>query len=398
MNILFATSRFEDFSGSEITVLEYAVELSRLGHQINIVCFSFSDFYKNQCQINNIGLFDFDNIPEQMSQWDLIWILHNPTYYALFSLYNFSAKKVIFSSLSHYEPLETPPVELVRIGAFTVHSKENRDFFIKQYPDYADRVLPLLNSSPSEYWDTIPSNTKANKIAIVSNHVPQELLELSLLLKEINVEVDIYGVGHIKKMITPEILKSYKACISIGKTVQYCLSLQIPIFCYDHFGGPGWINLSNIKLAEDFNFSGRCVSKKYSAKELISYFDEIKIPDASLMQKLYVYAKEKYDLKSNLNYILQNITENPSDSHANNNLTLKNILARNLIAFNREVGLKKEYLAAWNNEAIKRNSELLEVTELKDEILELRKQIEAPKKNFKHFLLNSIKQIQFLKK
>jgi hypothetical protein len=50
--------------------------------------------------------------------------------------------------------------------------------------------------------------------------------------------------------------------VTIGKTVPYCLALKIPVYCYDHFGGPGWLHEENLDLASQNNFSGRGFSGK----------------------------------------------------------------------------------------------------------------------------------------
>lgn len=38
------------------------------------------------------------------------------------------------------------------------------------------------------------------------------------------------------KSITLEILSQYDVAITIGKTVQYCLVMGVPVYVYDKFG------------------------------------------------------------------------------------------------------------------------------------------------------------------
>ena len=50
-----------------------------------------------------------------------------------------------------------------------------------------------------------------------------------------------------------------------------------PIYCYDHFGGPGYLNTENFSKAKYFNFSGRGFSRKDAntiASEVIDGFDD----------------------------------------------------------------------------------------------------------------------------
>ena len=59
----------------------------------------------------------------------------------------------------------------------------------------------------------------------------------------------IDAIGSEKPAITSaELLDHYDCVISIGKTVQYCLVQGIPVFLYDRFGGPGYLNESNYDL------------------------------------------------------------------------------------------------------------------------------------------------------
>ena len=88
---------------------------------------------------------------------------------------------------------------------------------------------------------------------MVSNHPPKELQEAMSLLSARGYQVDmlIDAIGSEKPAITSaELLDHYDCVISIGKTVQYCLVQGIPVFLYDRFGGPGYLNESNYELAE----------------------------------------------------------------------------------------------------------------------------------------------------
>lgn len=46
------------------------------------------------------------------------------------------------------------------------------------------------------------------------------------------------------------------------------MSMGLPLYCYDHFGGPGYININNIEHSTYFNFSGRPERQKRSAQWL----------------------------------------------------------------------------------------------------------------------------------
>ena len=85
--------------------------------------------------------------------------------------------------------------------------------------------------------------------------------------------VDHYGrTGDEVKRITPSRIAKSDLVISIGKTIPYALVSRIPVYVYDHFGGPGYLSSQNFEMAALYNFTGRCSNRKLSAKEI---FDEV---------------------------------------------------------------------------------------------------------------------------
>lgn len=353
MNILIATSRFEDLAGSEITVLEYAIELIESGNKVSIASFSYSDRYEAECVSNGIKLSTIDDEQFIKGEWDLIWVFHHPTFYALFSKWKYASRHVIFSSLSHFEPLEAPPLEVKTIDLFTVNSRENYDSFSERYSQYSNRLIVLPNSVPRGFWQKIDGREKNKKIAIVSNHIPEEIIGLKLKLEEAGWEVDIFGIGHKEQRVNTDLLAGYNFCISIGKTVQYCLAMKIPVFCYDHFGGPGWINLENIKLSSDYNFSGRCTNQRCSAEYLFEMFRPEFIPDDEQLAKLQLYAQEHFNLTKNISHILSTIKNNRLVGK-NTSETEHNILSKSVDVFVRDSIRQKELANAFTLESQKR--------------------------------------------
>jgi hypothetical protein len=105
------------------------------------------------------------------------------------------------------------------------------------------------------------------RIAVISNHIPDEVMDAC-------ADLEARGVAHITLMgnerekgalphnITPELLAEFDGVITIGKTVQYCLALGVDVYCYDHFGGPGWLTPDNVDSARYDNFSGRGFAQK----------------------------------------------------------------------------------------------------------------------------------------
>lgn len=364
MQILIATSRFQDLAGSEITVLEYAIELSLQGNAVSIACFFESERYKDECIKHGIKLATFDDSALINTSWDVIWIFHQPTFYALFSKWNYSTQYTIFSSLSHFEPLETPPIEICPLNIITTNSEENLSYFNENYPDYSSKAIVLPNSIPRDFWVNQRS-VNSGKVLIVSNHIPSELLELKDILESQGTIVDIYGTGYIEDRITPQVLSNYKLCISIGKTVQYCLALKVPVFCYDHFGGPGWITEENIITAADKNFSGRCSPSTYTAEELSKKIEDELIPSVAELEQNFQFAKDKFSLDKNLSGVLDALSRSVISLSHTTTATEKKIFSRIVDVFLRDSRRQHELSLAYQKESQRREKAELQLCEYK---------------------------------
>lgn len=134
-------------------------------------------------------------------------------------------------------------------------------------------IYVLENSIPDEFVNhkTHSLNSTLKKIAVVSNHIPEEVFGLKDVAKD--VEVTYFGsqTGNYK-VITPEVLDEFDVVISIGKTITFTLGMGIPAYEYDHFGGNGYITLDNLDEEARHNFAGRNTQRKLTSEEI---FNEI---------------------------------------------------------------------------------------------------------------------------
>ena len=147
-------------------------------------------------------------------------------------------------------------------------------------------------------------NSKISKIAIISNH------QWHKDLKKPNVD----KIGSFNsKYVNADLLLQYDVVITIGRTVQECLCLGIPVYCYDHFGGPGYITKENIDFNEHYNFTGRSKPNDYTdVKEhnfekifadIYNNYDTICKQQAELRR----IARERYNLSKNIEKVLKEI-------------------------------------------------------------------------------------------
>lgn len=310
--VLITNHNLVNFAGSELTTFYLAKVFLTYGANVAIATFCYDNPIKQIFEAENIQVYNLleDTIPEKC--YDLIWAHHSPALSDCIFEKNISAKKIIFSSLSPFEPLEAPPVYANLLSLCLANSCETRDKLIEEGIN-KEKIYVFNNSVDSSYLKSFLPNKKSGlkKICVISNHVPKELRDLEVLLTKSNITCDIYGIFDKPKLIDAKLLVQYDAIISIGRSVQYGLATGIPVYCYDRFGGPGWINSNNIKASEYYNFSGRCSNRQLDAEAIYSELIDgyhAAYEDRNLLHK---YAEENYSIDCNISKCLDLILKKP---------------------------------------------------------------------------------------
>jgi hypothetical protein len=360
---IIGNSRFRDLAGSEVTTLELAEALRERGIDVWIGSFEFGGEVTEAARAAGCRLLDLSGECDTSLSFDLAWVHHAPTYYSLFLEHGVKSEKTIFSSLSHFEPLESPPIPLAGVSRYLVNSDENADFFQEQYPAFAPYMSVFPNAAPRRFWSSVAAKREPDfanlSFAVVSNHPPEEMLRAIELAQQQGLKLQIFGHNGTATRVTPEILANFDGVISIGKTVQYCLAMQMPIYCYDHFGGPGWIDPTNFDSARKQNFSGRCCQRVLVPEELVhewsSGFPRARKNAADLGEM----ASGLFDLDANLDEVLSDVEASVSMqvTHDADWQTEANILKRGNVLTLRGRRIEQELRTAWTT-VCSQNSEL----------------------------------------
>jgi O-antigen biosynthesis protein len=304
---LVATHNLTDYAGSEVFTLELATELREMGWEVLVAALlsgepMVSEFKKQRFQIVDLLKADpaIDN-----AKFDLAWIHHTPVFNELFVARKTKATTVVFCSLSHFEPLEKVPTNTENLDLVLAHSIENRGFITRALGLDEDQVIVFPNAVPNIYWGCPKElhDQALMRLAIVSNHPPVEVLRAAEILREKGLDVLHIGMGGTQMLMSPRLLLDWDAVITVGKTVPYCFALRVPVYCYDHFGGPGWLSADNLDLAGQKNFSGRGFARK--APEMIAQeiFDGYQKSLLGL-DALRNHAANHHDLGKNLALLL----------------------------------------------------------------------------------------------
>ncbi|MGT2847112.1 hypothetical protein [Streptococcus massiliensis] len=266
------------FGGAELNILELATFLKRNGAEVEVFTFLLLSPLAEEFTKNGITVIDDIDHSFTVSDYDYIWCAQNILPPAIVQeLMNKQTKlpKFAFFHMAALEDhvLEQPYIHQLETklsSSALAISEEIIEKNLSRYFTENENIVLYQNPAPSEYGSYTFGRKTLKKIMVISNHPPKELLDLSEVFQEKDIVVDYYGVWSDKyELASPELFLNYDCVIGIGKNVQYCLTIGIPIYIYDHFNGPGFLNEENFALAEKHNFSGRGFEQlKRTSKEI----------------------------------------------------------------------------------------------------------------------------------
>ncbi len=284
--ILITQSALSSFGGSEIVTLELASFLKQSEAEVTVFTWFFAEPIKNIFVKRGIKVIDSE-VDLKPSDFDLVWVNHQviPASFVKYLVVPVRTRFFFY----HMSALSNLAIEQPYLGNLEEFLSEKSLFVSKEaleaqtslFPELRERAEIFYNSIPVEFSRDIDVNIdiklqkELKNVLIVSNHVPTEVIEVKKLLENKLINVEIIGKDATPKLITPEIISSYDLVLSIGKTVQYCLGIGVPIYVYDHFGGPGFLDENNFKKAEERNFSGRGFKKKTPEKIIKEILEDL---------------------------------------------------------------------------------------------------------------------------
>ncbi|MBQ8473058.1 MAG: hypothetical protein IJ501_06105 [Bacilli bacterium] len=332
--ILLTNFNMVNYSGSELDTLEIAKYFLEKGYLVDIFTLKKGNPLINLIN-KDIKVITPNEINLLSKSYDLIWAHHYPLLdYILFAL-KIKSNYIFYISLSAFDPYESIPIyhnSLSLIGAIT---NEVKNKLIEEGVD-EENIFLFPNYATKEYFDYQEKpSSEIKRICIVSNHVPLELQELKGLGKKEGIEVDIFGLQFVEKLIDMNILASYDIIISIGKTIYSSLAMGKPSYVYDLFGGYGYITKENIEKAFNYNFSGRGFGKKLTAQEILNDLKENYINSLKDLKYLKEYARTNFNFSNNMQEILKIIETNKINEQEL--LKYDKILNRRSILFIREI-------------------------------------------------------------
>lgn len=246
MKILLTNRALYNVGGSELVTVELAEELGR-EHDVTV----YTKIHGGPLDVSHLRVVTEQPDP---AEFDLLWIHHNMLIHGL-GFRKRPGQRIIFNHMSSYVPEEWPKLpgyEMALADRVLCNSEETR----RVLEDRGLKGVELFqNPAPIQF--EIYSSGILGGLSI-SNHPPKELAPVIANIAAIGGPNG--GTG--QRRVTFRDLVNTRFVICNGKTVQYALRAGVPVYLYDMFGGPGWLNEGNFHRAEQFNFSGRGFSRK----------------------------------------------------------------------------------------------------------------------------------------
>lgn len=306
--VLLTNAYISGYSGSELDTVEIAHYFLNNGYLVDIFTLKVGKTLVEEIS-SDIRILTMDNINDLHSEYEILWAHHYPLLDYLLFTSSVKFKYIHYVCLSSLEALEQIPIYYKKMNMVSVMSYNTREKLIKENPIYEkDRINIFPNYALKEYFTSSVKNYKRlKKVAIVSNHVPIEVLDMKSLLEKDKVVVDIYGINYLYVKVDKDVLKKYDLVISIGKTCFYSVALGIPTYVYDRFGGLGYVNLKNIDFIFKGNFVCSTSAVKKSGYEL--YQDIIHGYSFSKLelQKLKQFGMDNFCFEINMDLLLKKL-------------------------------------------------------------------------------------------
>jgi hypothetical protein len=366
-----------EISGATMFVLELAVTLRDLDYRPEVCAFRIEDPMASELIREGVGYYNFRSAPS-LDSFDLL-ISHHHTLPALLAEQERREKlgTTISVSLSPFDTLEMPGAISEISSLILANSPETERNLIRFGVDQS-KIHVFENACPRSFHRTREPIKQLKRLLVVSNHTTPELIEATGRLQNLGIEVTKLGLPDAQKRVDPEILLQHDLVVSIGKTVQYAIVTETPVYVYDKFGGPGWLTPSNYGAALFHNFSGRCCRRKLDSdsivKEILSGHDRA----CSSTRQIKIESEDRFDLQSRLKHVISLAGHKPvTDRSLIDMVRREGVLTRELPNYlENEIEVRRQKAALdWKDGEIERRGQT--INELREENFALRVALEG---------------------
>lgn len=255
MNILISNKFLNEYTGSELAAFDIAKTLMK-DHEVHLAASKINHPLLSDIIKAGIPYIDLENKNHKEKDFDLLIGNHLGSTLPIMARKGYRFKKIIAFTLSPFEPAENLKWYYKFFNKIYANSDETQQ--VRSINSKLEIDI-FYNSITEEFLDYKKHHNKELKnLLIVGNRKLSDKEIFASKMQKLGINIKFFGKGESSyKMICPEDLLNHDAILTIGRTVQYCLGLKIPVYCYGRFGGPGWITPDNFEENKQMNFSGR---------------------------------------------------------------------------------------------------------------------------------------------
>jgi hypothetical protein len=270
-SVLILVNRFSRYAGPSLVAVDTASVLQPLGVTVTVAALGTTEVFSRRFDcIHEVVDLRRDPGPLLLRPFDVVltqgW---SPACFALLEC-GVRYRYLVLGSFSGMTAGEALFGLEQEADVLLFHSARNRDL---QAPSLSGSAAPMLvhgNAIPSCWFeDVLPSPSALRRIAVISNHVPREMRAAVHVLRSGGFHVDIFGAEDVPRLVTPALVDDYDCVVSIGHSAQKAIARQRPYYCYDHFGGPGYITPQNVEEERHICFSGRSDRRLKGSGEIV---------------------------------------------------------------------------------------------------------------------------------
>jgi hypothetical protein len=308
--ILMTQAHLDAYGGSEIITAEVAEWFAAQGASVTVATFvadgPVADEVRAIPGVEVVVMAPKDDATD-FGPLDLVWVHHSIVPETV--LRSEAAVPMVFSHLSYSHPIEFPYAARLESAAASLIYYASEEVRSRQAERRLDgrfdesRIRMFGNPAPRRFRRSEPRAVPERpRVAVVSNHIQPEIVDAMELVRD-RFEVVLIGsqasLGATPRRVDERVIHDLDAVVTIGKTVQYALVAGVPVYCYDTFGGPGWLSPGNVDAAAANHFSGAGSAKRDAetiAAELVDGWGQAR-RDAEALLPL---AWERFDLDTHL--------------------------------------------------------------------------------------------------
>lgn len=282
------------FGGAELNPVELAEQLVKFGATVHFFSYDYSGPLAHHMKIKfNTEIYTDDvhhltatddqlQVTEfDINEFDYIWVGGNTLPISIIRQIN-TAKKLPKFLFIHMSPLVGLPLDAPLLPTFekavasrvlTISDNTTKDCIYR----ILGKEIPLGywdNPTPADFRTLRPRSGELKRVAVISSsHPTDEVLRAVDELRGQGIIVDLIGrFNDNMQVVDADFYDKYDAIIGVGKNVKYSLVSGVPVYIYGRFGGPGYLSMDNLSIADEYNFSGRGFSSKTTrqiAQEII---------------------------------------------------------------------------------------------------------------------------------